>query len=160
MMAVFLRGIAHVPMAPLRDKLTRAGLKEVRSFGATGNFVFDIDAPPVALEELIEDATGSEAFVRTRAELESIVRSDPYAGLAGAGVFLAKAPIPAQVAARFTQPGFDGPAPVIDGAVVYLVYPIHRPGKQANIDFERELGVRGTMRASRVVARVASLMQA
>lgn len=158
MMAAFLRGVAHVPMAPFRAQLEATGLSGVRSFGATGNFVFSASGDRAELERLIEDATGFEAFVRTQAELARLVDNDPYAGLDGAGVFFGREAIPAHVAAAFARPGFDGPAPRIVGADVYFVYPIHRPGKQMNLDFERELGVRGTMRASRVVARVLGIM--
>lgn len=64
--AVFLRGISNVPMEPFRAALVGLGLKQVDSFGATGNLVFGAPGSDVALlEQRICEAIGAEAFVRT-----------------------------------------------------------------------------------------------
>jgi len=155
----FLRGISNVPMQPLRDALSDIGLTEVRSFGGTGNMFFCVgDMSRTTLEALIADAVGVEAFVRSRSEMAKVVSEDPYAGRFGAGVFFSNSPVDARQAASFLAGGFDGDPPVVARTEVYFVHPLRRLGRRSVIDFERELGVRGTMRASSVVARVLELM--
>lgn len=155
----FLRGISNVPMQPFRAALEGLGLTSVESFGASGNLLFRAgDLDEARLEAMIERAVGAEAFVRSRTELAAIVEGDPYAGREGAGVLLARRPIDEAHAESLRRGGFDGPAPVIVGATVYFVFPLRRPGRKSGVDLERELDVRGTMRGSRVLARVLERM--
>lgn len=157
--AVFLRAISNVPMEPLRVALEALGLKDVASFGGTGNFVFSADgADERSLESRISAAVGTEAFVRTRVELSRIVAKDPFAGLQGAAMFLARRDIGEQERERLLAGGFEAePSPVVRGSTIYFVHPTRRPGKRQIVDFASELGVSGTMRASHVVARVLRL---
>jgi len=158
--AVFLRGISNVPMEPLRLALTRLGLTGVRSFGASGNFVFCApDGDVRSLEGRISQEVGVDAFVRTREELESMVANDPYRDRAGAGVFIAERRLEASHLRTLADMEFEGAPPVSSGSTVYFVHPTRRRGRKGIIDFEKELGLRGTMRASRVVARVLDVMQ-
>lgn len=155
----FLRGISNVPMQPYRAALVDIGLADVRSFGGTGNMLFGAgDMDRESLEGAIAEAVGVEAFVRTRPELAAIVSQNPYASRPGAAVFFARRPIDADREAVLMAGGFDGEPPVISGAEVYFVHPLRRPGRQSIIDLERELGVRGTMRAAHVVERVLQLI--
>lgn len=63
--AVFLRAIAHVPIQPFRDGLEELGLRDVTSFGATGNLMFNTDVEDMRLlEEAITGRLGAVAFVR------------------------------------------------------------------------------------------------
>jgi uncharacterized protein (DUF1697 family) len=158
--AAFLRGISNVPMKPFRTAFERLGFSEVETFGATGNILFcaaENDAS--ALESRIGEAVGAEAFVRSREELATIVAQNPYADSKGASVFLARHQIGQSQAESLSAGGFAGDPPVISGANVYFVYPTRRPGFKGVIDFERALGVRGTMRSARVIARVLEVMQ-
>lgn len=155
----FLRGISNVPMQPFREALERLGLAEVRSFGMSGNLIFRTeDADADALSGRIADATGADAFVFDRSELARVVADDPFWGREGAAVFLAAVPIGDDRAAELVRDGFDGETPVVSGRTVYFVHPVRRPGHKANVDFERSLGMRGTMRSSGVLARVLELM--
>ena len=155
----FLRGISNVPMQPYRAALVDLGLADVRSFGGTGNMLFRTDATDLeALERSIAEAVGVEVFVRTRHTLAAAVSQNPYAGWPGAAVFFARRPIDADREADLMAGGFDGDPPVISGTEVHFVHPLRRPGRQSIIDLERELGVRGTMRAAHVVERVLELM--
>lgn len=158
-LVVFLRGISNTPMQPLRDALSGIGLAEVRSFGGTGNLLFrtrDTDLP--ALEQRIESAVGVDAFIRSRSELVQVVAGDPFAGMPGASMFISHGIHDASRVESLFAGGFEGQPPVVSGAHVYFLHPVRRPGRRGIIDLERELGVRGTMRASRVVARVLELM--
>jgi len=155
----FLRGISNVPMQPLRDALVGIGLTDVRSFGGTGNMLFCAkDSSRGALEVLIGDAVGVDAFVRSRSQLATVVAENPYADLPGASLLFARGPVDESRAAAFMTGGFQAQPPVVAGAEVYFVHPLRRPGHSGIIDLEHDLGVRGTMRASRVVARVLTLM--
>lgn len=151
----FLRGISNVPMQPLRTALERLGLHSVGSFGASGNLFFRAQGlDPSSLEALIEGALGVEAVVRSRSALETIVRQDPFIGRQGAAVFLAKQPIGPMRAESLERGGFEGEPPIVGASVVYFVHPTRRPGRRTAVDFERELGVRGTIRSSTVLVRV------
>lgn len=157
--AAFLRGITNVAMRPFVDALERLGLTAVVSFGASGNLVFCADAADSAsLESRIAQAVGVEAFVRSRDELSAIVTQDPHSGRKGAMVFLAKRPPDRARIQSLNAGGFNGDPPVVSGATVYFVSPTRRPGRKSPIDFERELGVSGTIRSSKVIARVLDLM--
>lgn len=155
----FLRGISNVPMEPYRAALVDIGLADVRSYGGTGNMLFRTDATDrEALERSIAEAVGVEAFVRTRHELAAVVSQNPYVGVPGAVVFFARHSIDPDREDVLMAGGFDGEPPVVSGAEVYFLHPLRRPGWRSIIDLERELGVRGTMRAAHVVERVLGLM--
>jgi len=158
--AAFLRGISNVPMQPFRTAFERLGFTEVETFGATGNILFCADDNDGSeLESPIGEAVGAETFVRSSEELATIVAQNPYAGLKGASVFLARHRISQSEAESLSAGGFAGDPPVISGANVYFVHPTRRPGAKGVVDFERALGVRGTMRSARVVARVLEAMK-
>jgi len=156
---VFLRGISNVPMQPFRQALPDIGLDDVVSFGGTGNLIFSSDETDRArLEQRIEAAVGVDAFVRSRDELQAVVAGDPFLGRAGAAVLFMHAPPDQDRASSLLAGEFQRERPVISDSQVYFMHPLQRPGRRSIIDLERELGVRGTMRASRVVARVLTLM--
>lgn len=154
-----LRGISNVPMQPFRQVLVDIGLADVASFGGTGNLIFSAgDAERPSIEQRIEAAVGVDAFVRSRDELLAIVSGDPFAERSGAAVFFTHAPVGKNRIASILAGGFELEPPVFSGSHVYFVHPLQRPGHRSVVDLERELGVRGTMRASRVVARVLERM--
>jgi len=155
----FLRAISNVPMQPFREALSDIGLTDVSSFGGTGNLLFSAeDTDRAALERRVTDAVGAEAFIRSRSELALIVAENPFADRPGAGLFFAHSQFSQSRVTAFLADGFEGESPVVSGAEVYFVDPLRRAGHTGSINLERELGVRGTMRASRVVARVFELM--
>jgi uncharacterized protein (DUF1697 family) len=157
--AAFLRNNRTPRMEPLRAALVKLGLTEVGSFGASGNLVFHASNSDVArLERRISEAVGAEVFIRSRQELSAIVANDPYSGREGAGLFLARRPVEEGSAVFRNAFGPEGDPPVAFGTTVYFMNPTRLPGRNSVIDFERELGVRGTMRTSRVVARVLDMM--
>jgi len=79
-------------------------------------------------------------------------------GGSGAAGLLAKRPPDRARTESLNTGGFDGDPPIVSGANVYFVHPTRRPGRKSAIDLERELGVSGTMRSSKVIARVLELM--
>jgi uncharacterized protein (DUF1697 family) len=84
--AVFLRAIntgrRRIKMADLAAAYRDAGYEDVATFLASGNVVLSSpDRPgPAALSKIVSDAFGfeSEAFVRTGAELASVVERNPW----------------------------------------------------------------------------------
>jgi uncharacterized protein (DUF1697 family) len=146
-------------MEERRAELVALGLTQVASFGSSGNFVLCSrlhDIP--GLERRISEALGSEALVRSREELAAIVADDPYSGRVGAGLFLARQPVDQAADVIHDACGPDGERPVARGRTVYFVNPTRFTGRKAVVNFEREFGVTGTMRTSRVIARVLDMM--
>jgi len=157
--AAFLRGISNVPMGPYRDALTRAGLADVVSFGATGNLMFNAsDYDAAELEQRIAKLVGTAAFVRSRGELTEIVGQNPFRDRAGAAVLFMRGPVSEKRLHVLSGLKFEGDAPVVVGDNVYFVHPTQLCDRKSLFDFERELGVQGTMRGARVVGRVAEIM--
>ena len=146
-------------MAPIRKTLVGLGLTEVASLGASGNFIFCAPGADIAhLERQVTDAVGAEAIVRTRQELAVIVADNPYLGQPGANLFLARGPIEKTRSVFREAFGPEGVPPVPSGATVYFVWPTRFSGRKTVVNFERELGVLGTMRTSRVIVRVLEMM--
>jgi uncharacterized protein (DUF1697 family) len=79
--AAFLRGVS--PMNAKSHELVRAyekaGFEDVATVAASGNVVFRAKGPVKAIEKRAESATKFTPFVRTVAELEALLASDPYA---------------------------------------------------------------------------------
>jgi len=150
--AAFVRNNQTPSMEPLRAALVGVGLEEVGSFGASGNFVFHACGTDAErLERRISAALGADVFVRDQEELSAIVAHDPYSGRQGAGLFLAASPVDKTRAVFRNARGPGDEPPVAFGATVYFVSPTRLPGRRSLVDFERELGVSGTMRSSTVV---------
>jgi uncharacterized protein (DUF1697 family) len=90
---LLLRGINvgagnRISMAPLRERLTEAGLGEVRTHLQSGNVVVssELSAEELAAEcrrHIAEDfGLDIDVLVRTAEELAEVVRRDPLAGVA------------------------------------------------------------------------------
>lgn len=86
--AVFLRAIntgrRRLKMADLAAAYRDAGYDDVSTYLASGNVVLSSVDPPdeLALAHVVSDAFGfsSEAFVRTGAELASVIERNPWPG--------------------------------------------------------------------------------
>ncbi len=150
-----LRAITNVGMQPFRAGMEALGFTGVASYGVSGNLLFSSDcADKESLERLIAAMFGVAAAVRSRAELARIVARDP---LGTDILFLMRAPAAARRRA-FLGLEFESPAPVLCGKTVFFVHPSRLCGKRSPFDFERALGVQGTVRAARVVAQLLARM--
>jgi uncharacterized protein (DUF1697 family) len=89
MHVALLRGInvgggRKVPMAELRAVAQGLGLTRVRTLIASGNLVFESDAPPAALEATLEAAVERhfgfpvDIMVRTAAQWSAAVAANPF----------------------------------------------------------------------------------
>ena len=155
-----LRAIANTPMAPFRDAMTDLGFTEVESFGMSGNLIFAADGRAAGEFELqIAARFGTDAFVRTAAEMARTAADHPFRDQAGASVlFLASAPTAAGKRA-LQETAFAGSRPLLKGRTLHFTYPSTLAGRRGPVDFERLLGVRGTARSARVVEQLAARMR-
>lgn len=144
-----LRAISNLPMRPFRDAMEDMGFTGVESYGMSGNLLFDATpADARALERRIGERFGTDAFVRTRAEIARVVARDPLHAIV---MFLERPPTAARKRA-FLGLDVQDPPPVLTGRTLYFSYPLLLPGRRTSLDVEDALGVRGTFRTSRVVS--------
>ncbi|HEV2750911.1 MAG TPA: DUF1697 domain-containing protein [Gemmatimonadales bacterium] len=168
--AINVGGHNPVPMADLRDLLTRLGFGEVQSLLQTGNLVFQSDGRAGAeLERLLE----AEARKRLRLETDFIVRSgrewqaviarNPFPKQAEGDpahllvLFLKDAPDVKSVKAL--QAAITGPEVVrAVGKHLYVIYPdgVGR-SRLTNAVIEKRLGTRGTGRNWNTVLKLGGL---
>lgn len=88
---ILLRGIMpvgknRVPMAELRVLLEKAGLKNVRTYIASGNVIADTALSPVALQRLVHDVIQKNfggdivTIARTVPQIRKVLAGNPYPG--------------------------------------------------------------------------------
>jgi uncharacterized protein (DUF1697 family) len=154
-----LRAISNVAMAPFRTAVEALGFTEVASYGMSGNLMFNTArTDATGLERDIAARVGAMTMVRTRSEMRRIVARDPLAGAPGASVlFLARRPT-AERRRALRDLEVEGNKPVLVGRTVYFRYPLLRAGKNAPVDLEKVLGVKGTIRSAGVVRALLARM--
>lgn len=154
-----LRAISNVAMQPFREAMEELGFTDVQSYGMSGNLLFNAaDADTVSLEKTIAARFGTDAFVRTHAEMAQIVASDPFREEDGASMlFLAHPPDEGQQRA-FMDLDFDTTPPVVQGKTVFFVWPLRLRDRRTPLDIEKTLDIPGTARSARVVARILAHM--
>lgn len=156
-------------MAELRRVFKGLGLKDVETFIASGNVVFNSDASDLrALELLIEDRLRSvlgyevSTFLRTEEELAAIAKYEPFkkSRLKEAAAlnvaFLVESPTPAQqkLITAFKSPIDDFHA---HGREVYWLCRTKQSGsKFNNVRFEKALSTRATWRGINTIQRLAA----
>jgi uncharacterized protein (DUF1697 family) len=166
----FLRAInvggRNIAMAELRRLFQGLGLKEVETFIASGNVVFNSDATDLrALELLIEDrlrrSMGYEVstFVRTEEELAAIAKYEPFkkshlqnAELLNVG-FLIEPPSPAAKKLITTFKSEVDDFHVRGREVYWLCQSRQSDSKFNNVRFEKTLNTRATWRGINTVRR-------
>lgn len=150
-----LRAITNLPMQPFRDAMQQMGFTGVESYGMSGNLLFDTTTTDTrALERRIGKRFGTDAFVRTHAEMKRAVAHDPLAGI----VMFLERPPPAAMRRAFLGLDVQDPRPVLIGRTLYFSYPLLLRGRRTPLDIEDRLAVRGTFRTSRVVAALLARM--
>jgi len=169
----FLRAINvgghNVTMEELRRHFTALGLKNVETFIASGNVIFEARATDlVALEAKIEKtlagALGYEVktFLRTPGELATIVRQQPFDAARvrtslALNVGFVSQPLHAQTtkALLAMKTAMDDFA--VRGREVYwLCQAKQSDSKFSNSRFEKILGARATWRGMNTIARLAA----
>ena len=152
-------------MAELRALLADAGYGDVRTYIASGNVLLDgprgRNAVAGELERLIADAFNvtTTAVMRTPKELAAVVAGHPFGADTSQShvVFLASEP-GSKAAKQLAEADQSADRAVLAGADVYLRYPAGVQGSRLSAArLERLLGVPGTHRNWRTVAKLAEL---
>ena len=169
--AVNVGGKNKVPMAPLRDALTAAGLEEVATVLQSGNIAFrsagSASAAAKAIASAIEETFGLriEVVIRSAAEIAAVAAANPFLDDEPSRdaktlhvAFFATRPKASSV--KKLDPDRSPPdAFVVHGREVYLSYPNGSGRTRLTLDYiERTLGVTGTARNWRTVQRLATLV--
>jgi uncharacterized protein (DUF1697 family) len=142
-------------MTPFREAMEEPGFTDVKSYGMSGNLLFNAKGEDVAsIEQRITRQFGTPAMVRTNSQLARVIAQDPFDS---AILFLTRAPTASRRRA-FLDLDFEAPRPVRQGKTVYFVHPTRLKGKRVPFDFERDLAVLGTARSARVVRQLLALM--
>jgi uncharacterized protein (DUF1697 family) len=169
--AVNVGGKNKVPMAPLRDALTAAGLEEVVTVLQSGNVVFGSRSSAAASAKVvaatIEEAFGLriEVVIRTGAELTAVAAANPFLDDKASRdaktlhvAFLSARPKAASVK-KLDADRSPPDAFAVHGREVYLSYPNGSGRTRLTLDYlEKTLGVTGTARNWRTVQRMAELV--
>jgi uncharacterized protein (DUF1697 family) len=169
-----LRGINlasrnRVPMAGLRELYEELGCEDVKTYIASGNVVFrkgkaDRDALAAELQRAVKKRFGVDARVtlRTPAELAKVVRAHPF-GKDTSNTFvsfLLEKPEVARVRA-LAREDLEPEQVKVVGTTAYLRYPDGLGRAQlTGARLEKRLGVAGTVRNWRTVARLAEMAAA
>jgi uncharacterized protein (DUF1697 family) len=169
----FLRAINvgghNVSMAELRRVFERVGLKNVETFIASGNVIFEADAVDIrALELTIEDrllkALGYEVttFIRTEEELAAVARSKPFKGPRLTTALALNVGLVTEPPGAATKKLIAGLKTEIDdfqviGREIYwLCQARQSDSKFNNARFEKILNARATWRGINTVQRLAA----
>ncbi|WP_285135572.1 DUF1697 domain-containing protein [Microbacterium sp. lyk4-40-TSB-66] len=158
-------GPTALKMPALRDVLASAGLGEVETLQVAGNVVLDAggrgpDDIARAVREAVRGAFGFDlpVVVRTHAELVDTVSRNPYAdapeGRWVQTVFLDRRPS----SPTLTLPDGIPEEAVLDGCEVFVRYPEGIGGSKLQAGwFEKRLGVVGTARNARTIAKLVAM---
>jgi uncharacterized protein (DUF1697 family) len=170
--AAFLRAINlgprnKVPMALLREAFEEAGCTDVRTYIQSGNVLFrargrDAAALGRRLERAVAETCGvkSTVVLRTWSELRRVVASHPFGADTSRSAVTFLAAKPTAAAVRRLRALDIAPDEVkVVGRDVYLRYPDGLQGSRlTGALLERELGVAGTNRNWRTVARLVEMV--
>jgi len=173
--AVFLRAVnlgSHnkVPMPKLREALTDLGYTDVETYVQSGNIVLDAGSKSAAKVETDVAAALRRSFdvdtdvmVRTKAQLNAVVKQNPFADKVGDPTsvhvnFLAAA-VPAAAKKAFEPDQFDPERFEFGNRCVYFYYPKGQGrSKMATAPWAKRLGVPGTSRNWRTVLATLDLL--
>jgi uncharacterized protein (DUF1697 family) len=163
-------GRNRVPMADLRALVSSLGFDDVGTYLQSGNVVFTGSGSATAVARAIEDRIASglglevPVIVRSKRQLEAIVRSPPFADLdvdpkTRHVTFLAAvAPPPAVQELEALADRFGTDQFVVTGREVFLYCPGgYGQTKLHNTYLERRLGVTATTRNWRTVTALAEM---
>lgn len=142
-------------MAPLRTALTKAGLKDVRTYIQSGHVIASSELTQAALEtlvhEIIRRSLGGDIAVvaRTAGQLARIVKRNPFADADGARLYftlLATAPDKKLLKALLSTDFSPDQVRFVNNTVYTQYATKHSDSKFNNNFFERKLKARVTTR--------------
>jgi uncharacterized protein (DUF1697 family) len=155
--AVNVGGTGKLPMTELRAMCEAAGFTKVRTYIASGNVVFDADAPAdrvkATLERALEAYAGKSVgvMVRTGPEMAAILAANPFATAASnrtMAIFLDDPPLAGSLA---DVSGRQDEEVALGAREIYVHYPNGMGNSKLRIPAAR----RGTARNMNTVATLA-----
>ncbi len=162
-------GPTTVRNTDLKRAFESAGFSDVRTYGQSGNVVLTAsissrDELTRVIEERLRTHFGRpiDVFVLSPAELRHIEADNPFGPAERGGdrashvMVLASQPDETHRDALMASQGDDYCFAVRDRAL-YVTYPRESEGHRRTVDFEQLLGVRGTARSSRLLAKLVEL---
>ena len=171
---ILLRGVAptgknKVPMAPLRTALTKAGLKDVRTYIQSGNVIVSSELGQAALErrvhEIIRKNFGGDIAVlaRTAKQFIGVLKRNPFAETDRKKLYftLFVTPPDKKLLKEFLSTDFSPDQVRLVKDTLYTLYATeHKNSKFNNNFFERELKVTATTRNLSTMLKVVALATA
>lgn len=169
---ILLRGVMpvgknKVPMAPLRDALEAAGLRQVRTYIQSGNVIATTRLGQAKLERLVHDVIAQEfggdiaVLARPVAYFEKVLVRNPFRKAEPARLYytlLAQEPSP-QLLADFLAPGYAPDRIEVVGDMAYVLVGATRYSdlKINNNYIERKLKLAATTRVHNTIAKLAEM---
>ncbi len=168
---ILLRGIAptgknKVPMAPLREALTEAGLGEVRTYIQSGNVIATSEFTHVEIEKLVHDVIQKEfggniaVIARTTKEFTGILKRCPFTNVDRSKLYfsLLSANPDKELLREFLSTDFSPDQVRFVGDTIYTLYAIkHSASKFNNNYFERKLKIVATTRNLNTMSKLVAL---
>ncbi len=153
-------------MAPLRESLTEAGLREVRTYIQSGNVVATSDLTHVEIEKLVHDVIHRDfggniaVMARTAKEFASCLKRCPFTEFDGSKLyfsFLAANP-DKKLLGEFMSTDFSPDQVRFVEDTIYTLYATkHSASKFNNNYFERKLKITATTRNLNTINKLAGL---
>ncbi len=158
--AVNVGGTSKLPMIDLKRIADELGLRSPRTYIASGNLVFGSDKGESAVRRLLEDRIEEHmgkrvpVMVRTAAELEAVVATNPFGEAPGRRVlvtFLSEAP---PEGALNQAKGLDGERLALGAREIYVDYCGRLLGRSK---LKIPAAEKGTARNMNTVSKVAAM---
>lgn len=162
-------GHKKVPMAELRQLLTKSGFKEVKTYIQSGNVVFQSSEEHIqTLEDIIQRAILSNfgfevsVLVRTRAQLQRIFDDSPFSkDIKKASYFTMLSNTPSKdLVALASEKVYEGEEYYIINDCIYFYCEAGYGRAKFNMNFfERQLQTTGTSRNFNTMVKLLSLSE-
>jgi uncharacterized protein (DUF1697 family) len=171
---VLLRGVMptgknKVPMAQLRDVLSKAGFLNVRTYIQSGNALLDTHLPAREVEmqvhELIQKHIGADVtvVVRTGVQLQQVLDNNPFIREDISRIFfvLFTQPPPPQKAKELMNEDYGDEKLVITETAGYMYIPGNAArSRLSNVKLEKKLGIAATTRNFNTMKKLVELSKA
>lgn len=158
--AVNVGGTSRLPMAELRDLAEQVGFDRPSTYIASGNLIFSSGEEEQAVRAMIEERLAAHmgkrvpVMVRTAAELEQIVKANPFKDAPGRRVLATFLNEPPPNNALEEAPGLDGERLALGSREIYVDYCGTLLGRSRLVI---PAAARGTARNMNTVAKLAEL---
>lgn len=166
---VMPRGKNKVLMAPLREALERAGLREVQTYIQSGNVVAKTDLSQTDLETLVHDVIADtsggdiKVFARPADYFKEALGRCPFRAADTTRLYftLLAAEPKQEVLEAFLESDYAPDSVVVSGDMAYILFATkYSDSKLDNAFIERKLKVAATTRVYRTIAKLTQLSEA